>query len=212
MKVDAKSEVRSVGERRGIRLIVGLGNPGGRYAGTRHNVGFEVVDEVARRRGLVWRARKEWCAEVAEGSLEGVGSYCLMKPQTYMNRSGEAVRRCLDWWKWGLGAVLVVLDDVALSLGNIRVRGGGSAGGHNGLRSVEIALGSEDYARVRCGVGAVPSGWALEDYVLGRFGEDEMPVVREMVLRGADAVCCCQEDGLSLAMALFNKKNFQKIL
>jgi PTH1 family peptidyl-tRNA hydrolase len=192
-----------------MRLIVGLGNPGERYAGTRHNVGFEVVDELARKRGLVWKYRKEWCAEVAEGDLDGVGRYFLMKPQTYMNRSGEAVRVFLDWWKWGKEDVLVVVDDVALALGRIRVRERGADGGHNGLRSVEGALGSRDYARVRCGVGGVPEGWALEDYVLSRFSKSEAAVLKEMVLRGADAVSCCQEGGLSLAMTLFNKRVIQ---
>ncbi|MCS7062498.1 MAG: aminoacyl-tRNA hydrolase [Methylacidiphilales bacterium] len=196
-----------MGERRRFRWIVGLGNPGERYVGTRHNVGFMVVDELVKRRGLSWRLEREWEAEVAEGRGEDGERYWVMKPMTWMNRSGEAVRRALAWERGRVEEVLVVVDDVALPLGRVRVRGGGGSGGHNGLRSIEESLGGRDYARVRCGVGgAMEPGMTLEEYVLGRFRRDEEGRMREMVERAVDAVCCCQREGLSLAMQFFNRR------
>jgi PTH1 family peptidyl-tRNA hydrolase len=123
---------------------------------------------------------------------------------TFMNESGKAVAAWLDWLKLAPADLLVVVDDVALPLGMIRVRPGGSPGGHNGLKSIEAAIGTGDYARVRCGVGAVPAGWALEKWVLSRFQHDEEDAVGEMIGTARRAIQCCQSEGIAVAMNGFN--------
>lgn len=181
--------------------MVGLGNPGFRYEETRHNVGFSVVDHLAKAGG--WSFHSE-----ALGSVEAarVPEGWLMKPQGYMNCSGEAVAAWIRYYKIPAEAVLVVVDDVAVALGTLRLRGAGSCGGHNGLRSMEEALGSDQYARLRCGVGPCPENRPLEVFVLERFSEVERPVAERMVKRAAEAVRCCQTEGMEIAMNTFNRK------
>jgi peptidyl-tRNA hydrolase, PTH1 family len=182
-----------------FRLIVGLGNPGPKYAGTRHNAGFLVVDELARRAAVGFRFEPKWDAEVAP-----FGGRMLMKPQTFMNLSGEAVQNYVNYHRISHPEVLIVLDDAAIPLGELRLRPSGSAGGHNGLESVLIHLASEAVPRLRFGIGSA-SG-ALTDHVLGKFEPWELDAVEDSVSRAADAAEFASAHGLNAAMNLFNKK------
>ena len=182
-----------------FRLIAGLGNPGRRYAGTRHNAGFLVLDELARRAGVEFRFDPKWNADVAP-----CGGCLLMKPQTFMNLSGEAARNYARYHRLDSAEVLVVLDDAALPLGEVRLRKSGSAGGHNGLESVLVHFATEAIPRLRVGIGT--AGGALQDHVLGKFLPSEMPAVEAAVRRAADAVEYANAHGLEAAMNLYNQK------
>jgi PTH1 family peptidyl-tRNA hydrolase len=182
-----------------IRLVVGLGNPGAEYNRTRHNVGFDVVDFLASEWGLTWQQSKSWHALWAKGEKA-----ILVKPASYMNRSGEPLAAVANFYKIAPSEILVVLDDMALELGRLRLRTEGGTGGHNGLESIIVHLGTEAIPRLRIGIGAAPSAGAV-DYVLGRFFEEEIPVVKETVQRAADAVKCAIDKGVLSAMNLFNK-------
>jgi PTH1 family peptidyl-tRNA hydrolase len=183
-----------------FRLIAGLGNPGRQYAGTRHNAGFFVLDELARRAAATFQFDTKWNADVAN-----CGGRTLMKPQTFMNLSGDSVGGYLRYHRLDPTEVLVVFDDTALPLGDLRIRRSGSAGGHNGLRSIIARLGTEEVPRLRVGIGAAPS--SLHNYVLGRFSEDELPVLEASVSRAADAIAYASEHGLDAAMNIYNKKH-----
>ncbi|MBS0616171.1 MAG: aminoacyl-tRNA hydrolase [Verrucomicrobia bacterium] len=182
------------------RLIVGLGNPGSAYEATRHNIGFRVVRHLASQKGLKWREKSRWSAETAmEDSL------VLLLPLTYMNCSGESVRKCLKDLGLSPEQMLVVCDDVALDFGQLRIREGGSSGGHNGLKNIEAHLGSQKYPRLRIGVGS-HKGHNLADYVLGKFSaaeEAEMPKVLE---KASSALSLWLEEGTLKAMNQFNVK------
>jgi PTH1 family peptidyl-tRNA hydrolase len=182
-----------------IRLIVGLGNPGPEYERTRHNIGFNVVDSLAAEWGLSWQHSKSWHALWAKGEKA-----ILLKPASYMNRSGEPLLAVASFYKIAPAEILVVLDDLALELGRLRLRTEGSAGGHNGLESIIQHLGTEAVPRLRVGIGAAPSAGAV-DYVLGRFFEEEVPVVQKTVERAGEAVKCAIDKGVLSAMNLFNK-------
>lgn len=182
-----------------IRLIVGLGNPGAEYNRTRHNVGFNVVDFLASEWGLTWQHSKSWHALWAKGEKA-----ILVKPTSYMNRSGEALSAVAGFYKIAHAEILVVLDDMALELGRLRLRPEGGTGGHNGLESIIVHLGTEAIPRLRIGIGAAPSEGAV-DYVLGRFFEEEMPIVQKTVERAGEAVKCAIDKGVLSAMNLFNK-------
>ena len=182
-----------------IRLVVGLGNPGAEYNRTRHNVGFDVVDLLASEWGLAWQHSKSWHALWAKGEKA-----ILVKPTSYMNRSGEPLSAVANFYKIAPGEILVVLDDLALELGRLRLRTEGGTGGHNGLESIIVHLGTEAIPRLRVGIGAAPSDGAV-DYVLSRFFEEERPVVEKAIERAADAVKCAIDKGVLSAMNLFNK-------
>ncbi len=182
-----------------IRLVVGLGNPGAEYNRTRHNVGFDVVDLLASEWGLTWQHSKSWHALWAKGEKA-----ILVKPASYMNRSGEPLAAVANFYKIAPAEILVVLDDLALELGRLRLRPEGGSGGHNGLESIIVHLGTEAIPRLRIGIGAAPSAGAV-DYVLGRFFEEEIPVVKETIVRAGDAVKCAIDKGVLSAMNLFNK-------
>lgn len=182
-----------------IRLIVGLGNPGDEYKGTRHNVGFEIVDRLAAEWGLAWQHSKSWHALWAKGEKP-----ILVKPTSYMNRSGESVQAVAHFYKIEPEEILVVLDDMALELGRLRLRPDGGTGGHNGLESIIVQFGTEEIPRLRVGIGAAPREGSV-DYVLGRFFEEERPVVEKVIARAADAVKCAIDNGLLSAMNQFNK-------
>jgi PTH1 family peptidyl-tRNA hydrolase len=184
-----------------FKLIVGLGNPGPQYLITRHNVGFLVLDAWADEDELPFKSERDRHSVALQEPEHGAR---LVKPMTYMNESGKAVAAWLEWLKLTPADLLVIVDDVALLLGQIRVRPTGSAGGHNGLKSIESALGTQDYARVRCGVGAVPPGWALEKWVLSRFAREEEDAVGEMIGLARRAIQCCQSEGIAVAMNRFN--------
>ena len=180
-------------------MVVGLGNPGAEYNRTRHNVGFNVVDLLAAEWGLSWQHSKSWHALWAKGEKA-----ILVKPTSYMNRSGESLSAVANFYKIAPSEILVVLDDLALELGRVRLRTEGGTGGHNGLESIIMHLGTEAIPRLRIGIGAAPSEGAV-DYVLGRFFEEEIPVVEKTIKRAADAVKCAIDKGVLSAMNLFNK-------
>ena len=180
------------------QLIVGLGNPGREYVDTRHNIGFMIVDRLAAKAGAEWRSEKRWETQVARA-----GSTWLLKPQTYMNLSGQAVAHLTGFYKIPGESVLVILDDMALPLGKLRFRANGSAGGHNGLQSVLDHLGTPAVPRLRVGIGAAQPG-ASVSHVLGRFQDEERPVLNEMLDRALEAIQCAQTEGLPTAMNRFN--------
>jgi PTH1 family peptidyl-tRNA hydrolase len=189
-----------------FRLLVGLGNPGREYAGTRHNVGFMVLDRLAAAWGAAFRADKKWQAEVAVASSQnpcGTGDVWLCKPQTYMNLSGESVGEIARFYKIEPARVFVILDDMALPLGRLRIRERGTAGGHNGLQSILDHLGTQDIPRLRIGIGSAEPGAAV-GHVLGRFAVDERPLVEQSLDRAVEAVRFAQENDLPSAMNRFN--------
>jgi len=183
-----------------MKAIVGLGNPGRDYAGTRHNVGFDVVDEIARR----WNVQLRPWKSVAHVAVVGARGAVLVEPQTYMNLSGDAVNRVAAFHKLEPSDVLVVVDEVQLPLGRIRLRRSGSAGGHNGLKSVIQHVGPE-FPRLRIGVGRGDPKWDLADHVLARFGREERDAVVEAVNRAADAAELFVEQDIEVAMNRFNQ-------
>jgi PTH1 family peptidyl-tRNA hydrolase len=183
-------------------LIIGLGNPGKEYAETRHNLGFRVVDELARRYGLSF-GKKERKAVVATGVILGK-KVILAKPQTYMNLSGEAVRSLVDFYKVELPRILVVSDDLDISLGTIRMRKAGGAGGQGGMKNVIQHLGTQEFNRVRLGIGRPPGKMEPKDYVLQAFKGDDAILATEVVDRAAKAVETWLLDGIELAMTRHN--------
>jgi PTH1 family peptidyl-tRNA hydrolase len=182
-----------------VRLVAGLGNPGPEYERTRHNVGFLVADCLAAKFGSTWEKSVKWSALYARQ-----GDLILAKPMTYMNRSGQAIRAIADFYKVQPGEILVVLDDLALPLGRIRLRTSGGAGGHNGLESIIAQFGTEEIPRLRIGIGAAPNQGAT-DYVLGQFLEEEKPLVASTIDRAVEAAKCAIDKGLVSAMNTFNK-------
>jgi peptidyl-tRNA hydrolase, PTH1 family len=188
-----------------VKLIVGLGNPGPRYAGTRHNVGFEAVDLLARRRGVGWEAAPRG-AEALVGSWR-TGGAMFAKPLTFMNLSGQAIVPLLQFYKIEPADLLVIVDEVQLETGRIRIRPSGSAGGHNGLKSVIGSLGTDAFPRLRVGVGRGDNRRDLADHVLARFEPDERPIVEEAIVRAADAAELFIAEGSSAAMNRFNRRD-----
>lgn len=184
-----------------MKIVVGLGNPGSQYQGTRHNVGFDVIDILASGPGG-GRYQRRFDAELAEG-LEGLEKVLYLKPLTFMNLSGRCVRAALDFYQLPVTELLVLCDDVNLPLGQLRMRAGGSAGGHNGLKDIEKHLGTQNYARLRMGVSG-PGQSDLADYVLSRFKPGEKDVVNDMEIRAAQATGCWIREGVSTAMNRFN--------
>ena len=183
-----------------MKAIVGLGNPGREYAGTRHNIGFEVIDEVARR----WNVRLRPWKSAADVVVVPGRSAVLVEPQTFMNLSGDAVGRVAAFHKLEPADVLVVVDEVQLPLGRIRLRRSGSSGGHNGLKSIIQHIGT-GFPRLRIGVGRGDPKWDLADHVLSRFGREEREAVAEAVNRAADAVEMFVDEGIEVAMNRFNQ-------
>jgi PTH1 family peptidyl-tRNA hydrolase len=185
-----------------MKLVVGLGNPGRRYAGTRHNIGFDVLDRLTGRHGLEWESAP---ADSLMTRWRAAGAL-LAKPLTFMNLSGQAVGELLRFFKIDLADLLIVVDDVNLDLGRLRARAAGSAGGHNGLKSVIAHLGTEEFARLRIGVGRGDGRRDLADHVLATFEPDERTVVAGTVDRTADAVELFVAEGIGAVMNRFNRK------
>jgi len=196
-----------------MKLVIGLGNPGSKYAGTRHNLGFLAVRAFAEKHGWPWKSERRFKGEVARGMV-GEESVLLLLPMTYMNLSGGAVQKALAYYKVSAEELLVVVDDVYVKLGEMRLRAAGSSGGHNGLKSIEACLGTQGYPRLRMGVGPngekdLPNGY-LEDYVLGNFtaGERErLPTVSD---HGCRVIDCWLAQGVEPASQLAgdsSKKN-----
>jgi peptidyl-tRNA hydrolase, PTH1 family len=188
-----------------MRILVGLGNPGQQYATTRHNVGWMALDRIADRERLRFRTERRFRADAVETTVPGTGErLLLLKPLTYMNLSGEAVRAALDFFKLEPADVLVIYDEMHLPLGFVRVRPGGSAAGHNGIKSIIAHLGTQDFPRVRIGVDA-PVGDPI-GHVLSTFRPDEWPAVHEAVDLGIEAVYTAFRDGVLEAMSRFNRR------
>lgn len=184
-----------------MKLIVGLGNPGPEYAYTRHNLGFRVIDQLASR--LAVSLEKEEC-HAKTGRAHWRGHLLLLaQPQTFMNRSGLAVQALVAYYKIPLHDLIVIYDDLALAPGRLRIRGKGSAGGHNGVRSIIHYLRTDEFPRLRIGIGPVPEGWTGVDYVLGEVARDDA-VLNTAIERAADAVLCWAAEGLEVAMRTFN--------
>jgi PTH1 family peptidyl-tRNA hydrolase len=185
-----------------LKLVVGLGNPGGRYDGTRHNVGYAVVDGLAQG-PHAGDARSRFQAEVIE-LTEGGHKVLLVKPETFMNLSGRSVRQVVDFYKVPLENVLIVCDDVNLPLGKLRFRARGTHGGHNGLRDIQAHLGTTEYSRLRIGVGAPEGSGELVDHVLGRFRPGEKPVIEEALHTAIAAVSLWLREGIQACMNEYN--------
>ena len=193
-----------------VKLIAGLGNPGKRYAATRHNVGFDILDLLASRHHVEWEPAPRGINALVGQCRDVVGSgfsrTLLAKPLTFMNLSGSAVRDLLQFYKIDVADALIVVDDINLELGRLRARPSGSAGGHNGLKSIIETLGSEGFARLRVGVGRGDARRDLADHVLAKFEPDERSIVAETVGRAADAVELFITDGIGPVMNRFNRK------
>lgn len=181
-------------------VIAGLGNPGKEYEGTRHNIGFMVIDELAKKLGMNVTKLK-FKSLVGEGNFKGE-KIILLKPQTFMNSSGEALYDAVNFYKIPLENVIVIYDDKDLDVGKIRIRTKGSSGGHNGMKSIIYLLNSEEFPRVRIGIGKPQED--LVSHVLGKFEESEKKLIDEAVIKAADAVIDIIENGIEHSMSKFN--------
>lgn len=203
-----------------MKLIVGLGNPGSEYAGTRHNVGFDVVDRLAEKLGWVrpgefdLRAKTKFDALAFDGVIEklsgdrhgdgGSEKLLLLKPTTFMNLSGRSVRGAMDFFALGPKDILIVLDDLALPCGKLRLRPGGSSGGHNGLKHIERVLDTQAYPRLRIGIDPTPPYMAGADYVLGKWTADQKFRLEPALGRACGAILTWADQGIDQAMTMFN--------
>jgi PTH1 family peptidyl-tRNA hydrolase len=198
-----------------MKLVLGLGNPGKEYVGTRHNIGFEVIDAFAAKLGWVSspdefnrQAKSKFEGLAFNGSVQlaagGTEKVLLLKPLTYMNLSGRSVQAALAFYQLTPQDLLVVLDDVALPCGKIRLRGGGSSGGHNGLKDIERALGTSQYPRLRVGVDSPPPRVPQRDYVLGKFSPAQRTLADGAVNRSTGAIVTWIDKGINAAMNQFN--------
>jgi PTH1 family peptidyl-tRNA hydrolase len=185
-----------------MKLIVGLGNPGRKYDKTRHNVGFETLNLVAERCAGA-TAKDKFDGRVAEVTIAGERTL-LVWPHTLMNRSGQSVLGAVDFYQLPLADLLVVCDDFNLPLGTLRFRSQGSAGGQKGLQDIIRRLGTEEFSRLRIGIGPVPDKWDAADFVLSRFGAGERPVIEETIARAAEGVECWVAEGIAASMNKFN--------
>ncbi len=187
-------------------VIAGLGNPSREYAHTRHNAGFDTIDILADKNNISIDTAK-FRALIGKGMIGGE-KVILVKPQTYMNLSGESLREVVDYFKVDPAADLIVIyDDIYLNPGNIRIRKKGSAGGHNGMKSIISHLGTDDFARVRVGVGEKPKGYDLADYVLSHFSSDEKEDMQDGMIKAVDAIEKILGGDIDGAMTEYNRKN-----
>ena len=185
-----------------MKLVAGLGNPGRKYQGTRHNIGFEVMACVARANSTSI-PRAKFHGELSEGLLRGTKTL-LLCPHTYMNLSGQSVQAAVDFYKIPPDQILVVCDDFNLPLGRLRFRARGSGGGQKGLTDVIRRLGTDQVARFRIGIGPPPEDWDVVDFVLSRFGDDEQELVQAVVRQAADAVVDWVSEGIDFCMNQYN--------
>ncbi len=190
----------------GIRLIVGLGNPGVGYARNRHNIGFQAVGEIARRLGASWQTKPK--LELAEARV-GTGKLYLMKPQTFMNASGEAVVPFARFHKIEPSEILVIYDDLDLPFGRVRVRLGGSSGGQNGVKDIALKLGTDGFARLKLGISRPPKDWSVINWVLSNFQPDEAKLLEAVIRVAADAAATIVKDGAKDAQNLFNNTDLR---
>jgi len=187
-----------------MKLIVGLGNPGPDYAGTRHNVGFEAIRKLSYDHNIEIN-RAKFRAHFGEGMISRT-KVILARPQTFMNLSGESVRDIMSFYKIPQEDLIVIYDDISLAPGDIRVRETGSAGGHNGIKNILYHLETDEFLRIRVGVGAKPPGWDLADYVLSKFRQSETEDMIDGITKATTAVELILADGVKTAMNRFNKK------
>ena len=187
-------------------LIVGLGNPEPKYDRTRHNIGFDAVDTLAKAWQMSWKENKRFQGLFCEGVSPYGNKIRLLKPLTYMNRSGQAVRAVTDWYKIPSHSVLVVYDDMDLPVGRLRIRLSGSAGGHNGMKSIISHLGSQKFPRLRIGIGKSDRKKQTISHVLGKFSKEETVVMEEVLYLSVKAVECSLKEGIEKAMSLYNSK------
>ncbi|MGB3767515.1 MAG: aminoacyl-tRNA hydrolase [Phormidesmis sp.] len=195
------------------RLIVGLGNPGPKYDRTRHNIGFEIVDALAKSfPGVSLTENKRFQGEVGE-FRSGGDRTVLIKPTTFMNNSGQAVRAVLDWYKLDAGSVLVVYDDMDLPTGKLRMRLSGGAGGHNGMKSIISHLGTKEFPRLRVGIGSTEKGEARDSavvsHVLGRFAPEDRKIVDAVIPMAVDAIDLSLRKGVERSMNLYNGREVE---
>jgi len=187
-----------------MKLIVGLGNPGREYRDTRHNVGFVVADEIARRHNLTFAMAPSQIPDAMIAKKFGADGLLVAKPLTFMNNSGEAVAALARYYDISIGDLLVVVDEVALPFGRLRARARGSAGGHNGLKSVIGRLGTTEFARLRLGVGRGDARRDLADHVLSKFEADEQSALGEFITRAADAAEMFAAEDIAKVMNTYN--------
>jgi peptidyl-tRNA hydrolase, PTH1 family len=185
-----------------MKLVVGLGNPGRRYEATRHNIGYAILAELARRHGVT-PPKTKFHGDVVEADLGGQ-SALLLSPTTFMNRSGTSVQEALAFYKLPNEEMLVLCDDLNLPVGKLRFRARGSSGGQKGLEDIIRRLATEDFPRLRVGVGTAPDGWDWADYVLSKFTPDEVPVIGQAVVAAADAVAVWAREGIEFCMNQYN--------
>lgn len=187
-----------------MKLIVGLGNPGERYEATRHNIGFLVVDRLAERWDIRWNASSKLRGLVGEGTFQGE-KVILLKPMTYMNLSGESVRPVKDWYKIDLNDVAIIYDELDIPTGQLRLREKGSAGGHNGMKSIIQHLGTQEFKRIRVGVDRPKPGSDIAHYVLDTFPKAEHALVEEVIERACEATETWIKETFFKAMSQYNK-------
>ena len=188
-----------------MHIIIGLGNPGKEYHRTRHNVGFDVIDVLSEKLGIAL-TKIDMHGLIGEGFVGGE-KVILVKPQTYMNLSGQCVTELISWYKAPMENVMVIYDDIDLPLGKLRIRKSGSAGTHNGMRSILAQYGRQDFPRMRVGVGAKPEGWDLADWVLSHYAtQEEQKTQFDAFMRAADAALMIARDGVEKAMQSYNQK------
>ncbi|MCL2356797.1 MAG: aminoacyl-tRNA hydrolase [Defluviitaleaceae bacterium] len=189
-----------------MKIIIGLGNPGSEYKGTRHNVGFETMDKLAFDFNITMKKNRRFRSETGDGRIGGK-QIILVKPLTYMNLSGEATRLILNFYKLPPSEIIVVYDDVSLPVGDIRVRERGGANGQKGVLNLIAQLGTEEITRIRIGIGSNPPSWTLADYVLSRFLREEWDDMITGITKAGDAVQMILKEGTPAAMNFFNRKN-----
>jgi PTH1 family peptidyl-tRNA hydrolase len=191
-----------------MKLVVGLGNPGSEYDGTRHNIGFEVLDRFAKKLGWSEIAKKRFDGLTLDGNVElsttGMEKVLLLKPLTYMNLSGKSAQAAMSFYQLTPKDIVIVLDDLALPCGRLRLRGSGSSGGHNGLKDIERALGTSEYPRLRIGIDPAPPRIAGKDYVLGRFSTEQRKLLEPAIDRACGAIVTWMDKGIETAMSQFN--------
>lgn len=192
------------------QLIVGLGNPEPKYDKTRHNIGFEALDALARRVQTSWTENRRFQALFAEGCGQNGDKLRLLKPLTYMNRSGQAIRAATDWYKLSPESVLIIYDDMDLPVGRLRLRLSGSAGGHNGMKSAIAHLGTQNFPRLRIGIGKSGNGDKdTVSHVLGKFSPQESQLIPEVLQLVVDTVELSLKQGVEKAMSLYNNRQVE---
>ena len=188
------------------QVLVGLGNPEPKYDHTRHNIGFEVVDYLADKWGFNWQKNTKFKALFTEGIAPNRQKIRLVKPLTYMNNSGQTVRAVLNWYKLKAEDILVIYDDMDLPFGRLRLRLSGSAGGHNGMKSIISHVGGQQFPRLRLGIGKSSGKSATVGHVLGKFSSTEKQVLSELMTLSENAIVCSLKEGVEKAMSLYNQK------